>query len=659
MFEVFVESPNVTRWNVPAIEYQATNPDAQGFQPIAALSVGDLQPDLTQVASSVLITDAMRPAAENRTTSQRLMQQTLRNLRPSQASKIVTTSTPAIDAPQQLAQAISTDTASKAATPGTIQAFLEAQRLENRDTSTGESEAIAQNSSPSRFPTTRTQTEVVEEKIDETTTFEVKQIEIVGNTRFPESELAAYTKPLEGRQIGLAELRQAVDAITQLYLSKGYLNSRAFLGNQEVTDGTVTIQILEGSVEAIQVEGNNRLPDSYVLDRLRSGVESPLRGDKLEEQLRLLQIDPALETVEASLSPGSAAGKSLLTVRVKEAKTAYFGVTSDNYSAPVVGSERYGIYGGLRSLLIPGDEFFASYNRTTSGGLNALDFLYRAPVNAQNGTIQLRVAPSWYNITDQEIGQLFDIDGNSQLYELTYRQPIMRNFRQEFALSLGFALQNGNSEVSGTNLFDTNNRARVLKFGQDFISRDTQGVWAGQSSFNLGLDIFNATDNPSPQADGEFFSWTGQIQRVQRFNPSNVLIAQLNMQFSPDPLLPSQQFIIGGGQSVRGFRQNARFGDNGIRFSLEHRTVVARNRQGNSVAQLAPFFDLGTVWNVGDNPIASPNQRFLAGAGLGLILQPLPGLNMRFDYAVPFRRVDEKNDNLQDQAFYFSLGYQP
>ncbi|NJN48746.1 MAG: ShlB/FhaC/HecB family hemolysin secretion/activation protein [Alkalinema sp. RL_2_19] len=218
----------------------------------------------------------------------------------------------------------------------------------------------------------------------------------------------------------------------------------------------------------------------------------------------------------SSLSPGTEAGKSLLTVRVKEAKTAYFGVTSDNYSAPVVGSERYGIYGGLRSTLIPGDEFFASYNRTTSGGSNALDFLYRTPINAQNGTIQLRVAPSWYNITDNEIGNLFDIDGNSQLYELTYRQPLMRTFRKEFALSLGFAFQNGNTNVGGTNLFDTNNRARVLKFGQDFIARDAQGVWAGQSSFNLGLDIFDATDNPGPLADGKFFSWTGQLQRVQR-----------------------------------------------------------------------------------------------------------------------------------------------
>jgi hemolysin activation/secretion protein len=516
-----------------------------------------------------------------------------------------------------------------------------------------ESTTIAQNT-----PTTRTRTEVVEERIEESTTFMINQINVVGGTIFKPEELSVYTKPLEGKSVNLAELRQAVDSITKLYLSKGYVNSRAFLGNQQVVDGIVTIQILEGSIESVNVEGSPKL-EKYVRDRLSAATVQPLRGDTLEEQLRLLQTDPALEAVEASLSPGTAVGKSILTVRVKEAKTAFFGLTSDNYSPPVVGSERYGIYAGLRSSLIPGDEFFGSYNRSTSGGSNALDFLYRAPVNANNGTIQLRVAPSWYKITDKEIGNIFDIEGNSQLYDLSFRQPLVRTFRNEFALSLGFGLQNGNTNVGGTNLFDTNNRVRVLRFGQDLIARDTQGLWSARSNFNFGLDIFDATDNPSPLADGQFFSWTGQLQRIQRFNANNVLIGQFDVQLSPDALLPSQQFIYGGGQSVRGYRQNARFGDNGLRFSLENRTVVLRDAKGNATVQVAPFFDMGSVWNVSDNPVASPRQKFLAGAGLGLILQPIKGLNMRFDYAIPFTKADEKNDNLQDSAFYFSLGYQP
>jgi hemolysin activation/secretion protein len=614
VFEAFLDSPNVNaaRLAVPALEYQI------------ASTVADAAPTAPTDVATVDST-----AVNQRSVGQKLAKQ---SLLPS----------PPIGS--------------------TVQAFLNEQRSATAPqamTVTDTAQIAQAPATPSLFQNQRTETrtEVVEEQVEESTQFEVKTIELVGNTRFTTAELQVYTKPLEGRKIGLPELRKAVDSITQLYLSKGYISSRAFLGNQEVTDGKVTIQILEGSIEDIKVEGNQRLPASYITDRL--SVETPLRGDKLEEQLRLLQIDPALASVEASLSPGTAPGKSLLTVRIKEAKTAYVGLTSDNYSAPVVGSERYGIYGGLRSSLIPGDEFFASYNRTTSGGSNALDFLYKAPVNKNNGTVQLRIAPSWYKITDEEIGSIFDIDGNSALYELTYRQPIVRSFRNEVALSLGFAIQDGSTNVGNLPLFDTESRARVLKFGQDFVSRDPQGVWAGQSSFNLGLDIFNATNNPSPLADGQFFSWTGQLQRVQRFNADNVTIAQLSAQLSGDALLPSQQFIIGGGQSVRGYRQNARFGDSGLRFSLEHRLVVARNRKGASVAQIAPFFDMGTVSNVSKNPTATPNQNFLAGAGLGLILQPAPGLNLRFDYAVPFRKVDEKNDNLQDQAFYFSLGYQP
>jgi hemolysin activation/secretion protein len=622
VFEAFVNSPNVNaaRLAVPAFEYQVA-------QAIAEATGAASMPEAPADSQLLLL--------HQRSVGQQLAQQSLLQSPP---------------------------------TGSTVQAFLNRQRSAmtptritvTATTSTDANQVAQVPSTPSLFQNQRTETrtEVIEAPIEESTQFDVKTIEIVGNTRFTTAELAVYTQPLEGRKIGLPELRKAVDSITQLYLSKGYVSSRAFLGNQEVTDGKVTIQILEGSIELpIQVEGNVRLPDSYITDRLN--VETPLRGDKLEEQLRLLQIDPALASVEASLSPGTAPGKSLLTVRVKEAKTAYFGITSDNYSAPVVGSERYGIYGGLRSSLIPGDEFFASYNRTTSGGSNALDFLYKAPVNKNNGTVQLRIAPSWYKITDKEIGSIFDITGKSALYELTYRQPIVRSFRNEVALSLGFALQDGSTNVGNLPLFDSNSKARVLKFGQDFVSRDQQGVWAGQSSFNLGLDIFNATKNPSPLADGQFFSWTGQLQRVQRFNADNVTIAQLSAQLSGDALLPSQQFIIGGGQSVRGYRQNARFGDSGLRFSLEHRLVVARNRKGASVAQIAPFFDMGTVSNVSKNPTATPNQSFLAGAGLGLILQPAPGLNLRFDYAVPFRKVDEKNNNLQDQAFYFSLGYQP
>ena len=143
-------------------------------------------------------------------------------------------------------------------------------------------------------------------------------------------------------------------------------------------------------------------------------------------------------------------------------------------------------------------------------------------------------------------------------------------------------------------------------------------------------------------------------------NSNNFLIVGADIQLTPDSLLPSQQFVIGGGQSLRGYRQNLRSGDNGVRFSVEDRITLQRNEAGASIFQLAPFFDAGVVWNKSDNPNNQflPSQRFLAGIGLGIIWEAQPGLSLRVDYGHPLIKVDDRGDNAQDQGFYFSVRYQ-
>ena len=78
---------------------------------------------------------------------------------------------------------------------------------------------------------------------------------------------------------------------------------------------------------------------------------------------------------------------------------------------------------------------------------------------------------------------------------------------------------------------------------------------------------------------------------------------------------------------------------------------------GIATFQLAPFFDAGLVWNDSDNPNQLPEQRFLAGVGLGVIWQPQPNLNLRLDYGVPLIDLDDRGTNVQDEGFYFSVNY--
>ena len=496
------------------------------------------------------------------------------------------------------------------------------------------------------------------------TLIQVRKISVTGSTVFTPAELAILTQSFEGKSTTLQDLQSLADRITQQYLDRGYITSRAIISEQKITDGLVNLQVIEGTIESIEIQGNQRLKPSYIRDRIKLGVGKPFNKNELEDQLQLLKSNSLITDINASLQPGKDSGKSQIVVRIKEAPALTGNVTFDNYSPPSVGSERLGGTLTYRNPTGLGDEVSATYFRSLAGGSNLYDFNYRVPVNAMNGTVQLRYSPSNSKIIDPAFSS-FGIRSQNDLYELTYRQPVIRSPREELALSLGFALQNGQ-----TFLFDNsptpfgigpdangNSRTRVIKFGQDYVKRDAKGAWSLQSQFNLGINAFDATINNHPIPDGQFFSWTGQVQRVQQLSKNQLLIAQADVQLSPNSLLPSQQFTIGGGQSVRGYRQGVRSGDNGFRFSLEDRITVSRDKTGRSVFQIAPFADLGSVWNNPNNPNPSSRQNFLASAGLGLIVQPVPNLLMRLDYALPIVNLSDRGNNAQDNGLHFSVGY--
>ena len=143
------------------------------------------------------------------------------------------------------------------------------------------------------------------------------------------------------------------------------------------------------------------------------------------------------------------------------------------------------------------------------------------------------------------------LGGNSSTFELAYRQPLIRNLSEEFAVSVAYSYQTGQTFVDNiATAFSIgsdahgNTTTSVFRVGQDYLSRDVGGSWALRSSFNIGTGLFGATFIDIPNAG--FFSWNGQVQRVQTLSPDTFLIASLDTQLSANPLLSSQQFVIGG-----------------------------------------------------------------------------------------------------------------
>lgn len=494
---------------------------------------------------------------------------------------------------------------------------------------------------------------------DTSTVFEIRRIDVLDSTILTDNEIRRITQPLEGRSVTLQELRDAADALTQVYLSKGYITSRATLEAQRITNGVAQIQAIEGGIEHIDVTGTRRLSPDYIRDRIQLGVSTPLNIRRLEDQLRLLLSDPLISNVEPKLQAGNAEGQSILSVQVTEADPFGGEVSFDNDSPPSIGSEQAGVNLYYRNLTGVGDEINSYYYRTTTGGSSILGLSYRVPLNPMEGSLQVSTEINRNRVTQTPFDDLLNITGKAERYELRYRQPLIRSTREELAVSLGFSYQTGQTESGQTVISDRltdGSTTSVIQIGQDYTRRELRGGWSLRSQFSIGTGLLNATDR-SGEADGQFISWLGQVQRLQRLDRNQLLIGQFDLQLTPDGLLPSEQFVIGGRQSVRGYRQNVRIGDNGLRFSVENQIALWRDASGRPTFQLAPFIDLGAVWNSQRRSGSEPDQQFLLGTGFGLLWQPFPQFNLRLDYGLALVDLSDRGNNLQDDGLYFSLSY--
>jgi hemolysin activation/secretion protein len=491
----------------------------------------------------------------------------------------------------------------------------------------------------------------------------VERFEIVGSTVFSSEELAEVTAQYTKKPITFAELLQAASAITQLYTGRGYVTSGAFSPADQTfrtQGGIVRIEVVEGSLEAIQVSGTRRLNPDYVRSRLAVATAKPLNVNRLLEALQLLQLNPLLRNISAELSAGSSAGQSLLEVTVTEAQSFSTQLRLDNNRSPSVGSFRRGLQINEANLFGQGDVVSIAYLNTD--GSNALEVNYTYPLNPDNGTLSLGYRPAWNNVIERPFNAL-DIQGATRDYDLTFRQPLILTLGQEFALGLTATRRESDTALLGIPFplspgADDQGRTRlsVLRFFQDFTQRSSRQVIAARSQFSLGLGLFDATINETPP-DGRFFAWRGQGQWVRLLAPDTLLLVRGDLQLADRALVPIEQFSLGGQETVRGYRQDLLLSDNGATASVEVRLPIFRLPDLSGVLQVAPFIDFGTAFNSSGE--ANPNPNTLASVGLGLQWQMGDRLTARFDYGIPLVSVDRTGDSLQENGFYFSLVYNP
>lgn len=491
----------------------------------------------------------------------------------------------------------------------------------------------------------------------------VKEFQFTGNTAFSQEELRQAMETFINRPITFAELLQAEAAVTKLYTDAGYINSGAIIpANQTFSQkgAVVTIQIIEGSLEAINVKVDGKLNPEYVRSRLAIATGKPFNQKELLKALQLLQLNPLIQSISAEISAGAVPELSLLSVNVQETDTFDLDLFVDNGKVRSIGSVERGLRVSDGNLLGIGDVISLEY--ANSEGSNSLYGTYSLPINPQNGTLKLSGQWNATNVIEAPFDQL-DITGDSLYLDFTYRQPVLQNPSQELALGL-----TGSYSASQTTLLGVDfplspgandqgqTKIAALRFFQEWTQRGAEDVLALRSQFSFGLGILDATTNDNPP-DGRFFEWRSQGQYVRLLAPDTLFVFRSAFQLSTDPLVPLEQLTLGGLNSVRGYRQDFFLTDNGIFASAEVRLPILRVSEIDGLLQIAPFIDYGTGWNDQDNPIATPSPNTLVSIGLGLIWQMGDRLNARLDWGLPLTEFKIQGNTLSQQSLYFSVNY--
>ncbi len=485
----------------------------------------------------------------------------------------------------------------------------------------------------------------------------VREFRVTGSSVFSPEETARVTAPYVGRPLATEELQQLRDQLTRLYVDAGYLTSGALLPDQAVSEGVVEYRIVEGQLDAIEIEGERWFRPATLQRRLSRAADAPLDVRDLEQELQLLQQDPRIRRVNAELIPGEQPGEARLLVRIEEELPWLASLELSNHESPSSGAYRAQLDLAHRNLTGRGDVLRVMTARTD--GLEDYEVGYELPFTDRETSIGAWLRYGESDVVEQPFDEV-DIASNSTTAGLSLRQPLYRSLRAQLDVALLAEYRESETFLLGEPFpfGEGTDKGRsvvsVVRLRQDWLYRDLSQVFAARSQLSLGLDALGATQNDGRVADGQFLAWLGQFQWLRRFDPTGVeLLFRADVQLASSALLSLEQYSVGGSQSVRGYRENQLVRDNGWVASLEARIPLWRDEARGFSLQLAPFVDVGGAWN-SDRAEIGPDT--LTSAGVGLRFGFSEHLHGDIYWAEALRDLGDPADpDLQDDGVHFSL----
>jgi hemolysin activation/secretion protein len=158
-------------------------------------------------------------------------------------------------------------------------------------------------------------------------------------------------------------------------------------------------------------------------------------------------------------------------------------------------------------------------------------------------------------------------------------------------------------------------------------------------------------------ADGGFATWRGDLRHTRRVaGVPGEWGLRLGWQLASQPLVPSEQYVVGGVDTVRGYLEAAASGDNGVLGSFEWRSPPLLDPGAHGIAMNGLLFVDGSHTNLIDVAAGQSAGTSLVGAGMGLRVRAAPTWSGAIDLAWPLRSTGTTPS--RDAQFYLRLAGQ-
>lgn len=488
--------------------------------------------------------------------------------------------------------------------------------------------------------------------------FVLKDIHLVGGDNIPADKLRAAYAEFLNQKITLDKVWVIASRVTSILQNEGYFLSRAYVPQQEIDGGKMTLTIVEGYVSEIDLD--TAAKENILVSNWTGRIlhQKPLKIVDIESLLLRLNDIPGqnyravLELPHDKNAPEGATRLSILTTPKDIVARTMIDNFGSRYLGPIEITQQMSL------SLIPNQKTdITLLSAIPMSELKYGGITQTIPLSyhwAMDLSASITAAHPGYTLKVQ------DIVNKSRNHGIGFTFHQIRQRNENLSFRVNYEGRDIDSKILGSFPL-SEDHIRMLRASVNYQKQDALGGYnLGDVTLSQGLSVFGASDAGDSnlsrsEAKPDRNKIEASYSRIQSLPYNLSAVTTFSGQLASGPLYASEEFGFGGQNMGRAYDSSEITGDSGVAGSIELR-YLGLSMPYNIFAMPYGFYDIGKVWNK-DTGQGKPQSASSTGAGFRISTDS--GVNLNIGFAVPLTRniAAPLHGNKQGARYMFQLSY--